>query len=186
MYLWCTTAFFLTQSFFPFVRLDPATGQVVSRLSVISIGTGLSTETLDRLAAQGIPLPVFAERFDAAVTGYFPLLLVALVGATAALLAVQYWREPALKHIVFSLHWCAFYFVLEMGRQLLPRLGRWGVPVSISATLLAVLYLGTAMRAVYGRGRLGTVLRAFATIVAFAALLGVWLWSTTAIAERMA
>ena len=186
IYLWCTTAFFLTQSFFPLVRLDPETGGVVSHLSAVSVGTGLSSETLSRLAEQGIPLPVFAERFDAAVTAYFPVLLLALVGVTATLLALQFWREPALKHIVFALHWCAFYFVLEMVRRLLPGVGRWGIPVSALASLVALLYLGVAMRVVYGRGRAGSAARAIMTIVTFAALLGAWLLSTTAIAERLA
>lgn len=186
LYLWCTTAFFVTQSFFPMVHLDPDTGGIVSRLSAVTIGTGVSPETLARLAEQGTPLSVFAERFDAAVTAYFPVLLVALVGLVAGLMALQFWRESALTHIVFALHWCAFYFVLEMVRQLLPTLGQWGEPISVGATLLALAYLAVAMRTVYGRGRVATVCRAVVTIVVFASLLAGWLWSTTVIAERLA
>ncbi len=186
LYLWCTAGFFLTQTFFPLVRLNPETGGILSSLSAVSIGTGLSPETLQHLEDQGTPLAVFAERFDAAVTAYFPVLLVALVAASAVLMAIQYRREPALKHVVFSLHWTAFYFMLEMVRQFLPRLGLCGAPVSILATVMAVTYLYVAMRVVYRRGRLGTGLRALLTIVAFAALLGGWLWSTTVVAERIA
>ena len=186
LYVWCTAAFFLVQAFFPLVRLNSETGRVVSTLSAVSIGTGISAETLQRLADSGTPLPVFAERFDAAVTAYFPILLVALVAVAAGLMALQFWREPALKHGVFALHWTAFYFALEMVRQLLPSLGRWGVPASILTTLVALTYLYVAMRVVYRRGRAGTALRAMLTIVGFAALLGAWLASTTAIAERFA
>jgi hypothetical protein len=168
------------------VRLNIETGEVASSLSSVSIGTGLSAETLQRLADQGTSLAVFAERFDAAVTAYFPVLLVALVAASAGLMAVQYRHESTLKHIVFSLHWTAFYFTLEIIRQLLPRLGLGGAPVSILASVIAVAYLYVAMRVVYGRGRLGTGLRALLTIIIFATLLGGWLWSTTVIAERMA
>lgn len=186
LYVWCTAAFFLTQTIFPIVRLDAETGAVLSSLSAISIGTGLSAATVQRLEGQGTLLSVFAERFDAAVTAYFPVLLVALVAATAVLMAVQYRREPALKHLVFALHWTAFYFTLELARQILPRVGSWGTPASILATVIALTYLYLAMRVVYGRGRLGTALRAFLTTVVFAALLGSWLWSTVALAERIA
>lgn len=186
LYLWCTAGFFLTQAFLPLVRLNPETGRVASSLSAISIGSGLSQETLRRLLDEGTPLSVFAERFDAAVTAYFPILLLALVAAAAVLMALQYWREPALKHAVFALHWAAFYFTLEVVRRLLPGVGGWSAYVSILTTGVAVAYLYLAMRVVYTRTRIGTALRALITIVAFAALLGGWLWSTTAIAERLA
>ena len=62
LYLWCTTAFFLTQTFFPLVRLSAETGEVDSSLSAVSIGKDLSATTLQRLADQGTPLAVFAER----------------------------------------------------------------------------------------------------------------------------
>ena len=186
LYLWCTAMFFLVQTISPVVRLDAEARQVVSSLSAVSIGTALSPETLQRLEDQGTPVPVFAERFDAAVTAYFPILLIALVTAAASLMAVQFWRETALKHAVFALHWAAFYFMLEVFRQLLPRLGGWVTPVSILTTLVAVGYLYAAMRTVYRRGRIGTALRALLSIVAFAALLGAWLWSTVALAEKIA
>jgi hypothetical protein len=156
--LWCTAAFFLLQTFYPLVRLDPETGQVVSSLSAVTVGTALSSETLSRLASQGTSLMVFAERFDATVTAHFPILLLALVAVSAVLMRLQFWREPILKHAVFALHWSAFYFALEGLRQLLPILGRWGVPVSALSTFVALAYLGAAMRVVYGRSMLGTLL----------------------------
>lgn len=186
IYAWCTTAFFLTQAVFPVVRLNTETGVVVSSLSAITVGVGLSPETLARLADQGTSLPVFAERFDAAVTAYFPVLLIGLVLGSVLLLALQFWREPALKHVVFALHWAAFYFTLEMLRQLLPRTGSMSVPASALMTVLTLVYLYRAMRVVYARGRIGTALRAFFSVVAFASLLGVWLWSTTALAQAWA
>lgn len=186
LYLWCTAAFFLLQAFSPVVRLDAEAGQVTSTLSAISVGTALSRETLQRLEDQGTSLPLFAERFDAAVTASFPILLVALVVAAAFLMALQFRGERSLTHAVFALHWSAFYFMMEVARQLLSPIGRLDVPVSILKTLLALVYLYAAMRVVYGRGRIGTALKAFLTIVAFSALVGAWLLSTTALAERIA
>lgn len=186
LYLWCTALFFLIQTVSPVVRMDAEAGRVVSSLSAVSIATELSSETLQRLQDQGTPLPVFAGRFDEAVTAYFPVLLLALVAAAAFLMALQFRRETALKHGVFALHWAAFYFVLEVFRQLLSRLGSWTTPVSMLTTFVALGYLYAAMRTVYGRGRIGTALRAFFSIVAFAILLAIWLWSTVALAERLA
>lgn len=186
LYLWCTAIFFLIQTLSPIVRLEPETGQVLSSLSAVSYETELSQETLQRLDEQDVPLSVFAERFDAAVTAYFPLLLLAIVVAAAVMMALQFWEESALTHGVFALHWAAFYFTLEGVRQLLPRLGDWVTPVSILATVVALVYLYAAMRAVYLRGRIGSALRALVTVVAFAVLLGGWLWSTVALAERIA
>lgn len=186
LYLWCTAAFFLMQTFFPVVRLDPDSGQVVSSLSAVTVGTDLSAETLQRLATQGTPLPVFAERFDAAVTAYFPVLLLALVAAAGLLMALQFWREPALKHAVFALHWAAFYFTLEMLRQTLPSLGRWSVPLSIGTTIIALAYLFASMMVVYRRNWAPTLLKALLSTVIFGALLGGWLLSTVAVAERIA
>ena len=186
MYAWCTAAFFLVQAVFPVARLNTETGYIVSSLSTITVGFGLSAETLARLTEQGVGLPVYAERFDAAVTAYFPVLLVLLVLASALLMAIQFRKESALKHGVFALHWTAVYFALEMLRQLLPRSGPSSVPASIFITAVALVHLYRAMRVVYSRGRVGTAIRAFLTIMAFSVLLGGWLWSAATLAEALA
>jgi len=186
LYLWCTAAFFLLHAYSPFVQINPETGTISSDLSAVSIEKNLSADTLERLAGQGINLETFASRFDAAVSGYLPLLLIGLVVASAGLLALQFRREPFLAHAIFALHWCAFYFVVEGLRQILPFPATWQTPSSVLTTVLAMIYLWFAMRKVYRRGWFGICLRAILTVVLFSALLGGWLHSTTFIAERLA
>ena len=186
LYAWCTAGFFLLHAFFPVVRLDTETGEVTSTLSSVSVATSVSPETLQRLSDGSVPREVFEERFDAAVTAYFPILLIAYVAAAALLMAVQFWHESPLTHVLFALHWAAFYFVLEAAREILSHLGPWGRIAATAASALALAYLYLAMRRVYARSAVGTALRTLFTSVASGALLGGWLWSTTLLAERLA
>lgn len=186
LYLWCTAGFFLLHAYLPFVRLDPETGAVQSTLSALSLGTRLSPDTLSRISAQGMSLASFAPRFDAAVSAYLPVLLMVLVAASALLMAALFWRELTITHAVFALHWSAFYFVLETTRRILLSLGTWGAVASALGSLMALGYLAVAMRTVYRRSWLGSVLRAVLSVVIFAGLLGAWLWSTTSVAAVLA
>lgn len=186
LYLWCTAGFFLLHAYSPLVQLHPETGEVQSSLSALSLGTKLSPGTLSRLAEKGESLASFAPRFDAAVTAYLPILLLGLVAATSLLMATLFWQELTIKHTVFTLHWSAFYFVLETARRSLLNLGQWGAVASGLGSLVALIYLTVAMRTVYRRSWFGSALRALLSLVVFAALLGGWLWSTTKVAAVLA
>lgn len=185
VYLWCTAAFFLVHAYAPFVRLDPAKGSITSSLSAVSVGTELPKDLLTRLARQGTSLNDFAIRFDAAVSAYLPLLLVGLVAVAAGLLALIFRRRPFLTHAMFALHWSAFYFTLEAIRRVLPLPAGWVLRVSILMTLVALVYLAVALRAVYSLRWVGAVLTAFVGIVVFSALLAVWFWSTSVLATYL-
>ncbi len=114
-------------------------------------------------------------------------MLIVLVLASALFLAAMNWGESVLTHIVFALHWSAFYFVLETVRQLLLNvLGSWGGPMSALGSIIILLYLTVAMRVVYRRGWLVSALRATLGIVIFAILLGSWLFATTELSARLA
>jgi hypothetical protein len=186
IYLLCTAGFFLLHAYAPFVRLDPETGAVESRLSALSVGVALPASMLSRLSASGVSLASFAPRFDAAVSAYLPVLLVALVAGTALLMAVLFWREAVVTHVVFALHWSAFYFVLEATRQILPIVGVRGGLASMVGSLMAIGYLAIAMRTVYRRSWASSTIRAVTSIVIFATFLATWLWSTTVIAAGLA
>ena len=186
IYLWCTAAFFLLHAYSPFVRLNPETGAVVSTLSAVSVGDDLSPQLVQNLSEQGISLAQFAPRFDAAVSAYLPLLLVALVAVSAGLMALQFWKESLLRHAVFALHWSAFYFALETARQLLPTPAGWGIRASMLTSAIALVYLWVAMRVVYQRGWIGSTARALFTMIVFMGMLGAWLYSTSVLAARLA
>ena len=185
LYLWCTAGFFLLHAFSPVVRLNAVTGDVESTLSAVSVRSRVSSATLQLLTANGVSPAVLSQRFDAAVSASLPVLLVALVGASALLMALQFWKEAPLTHLIFALHWSAFYFTLEAARQLLQKLGPWGVNASVLGSLMAIVYLVVAMRLVYRRSWLGSGLRALVSISVFAALLAAWLRLTTLLAERL-
>ena len=182
LYLWCTAGFFLVHAYSPLVSLDPATGDVQSRLSVLSLETRLSPTTLSRISARGMSLESFAPHFDAAISAYLPILLPALVAATGILMAALFRREKSVTHAVFALHWSAFYFVLGTIRSLATP----GSPVAALGSLVALGYLAVAMRTVYQRSWPGSVARAAVSFVTFGALLAAWLWSTTRVAAGLA
>lgn len=185
LYLWCTAGFFLLHAYSPFVHLDPETGTVQSTLSVLHLETELSPATLSRIAARGMSISSFAPRFDAAVSAYLPVLLIALVLATALLMAAMFWRERAMTHAVFALHWSAFYFVLAALRRILLGLGSWGAVASGLGSVVALGYLAVAMRTAYRRSWPGSVLRAVLSLVLFGGLLTAWLLSTSRVAAAL-
>lgn len=186
VYLWCTALFFLLHAYLPLIQLDIDSGAVSSSLSAVSIYTEISASTLERVR-QSNTLVEFAARFDIVATTTLPVLLAVLVAASALLLATLFWQEPALTQVVFALHWSSFYFALETVRQiLLHQLGSWGGPLSALGSLVILTYLVIAMRVVYRRSWIGSVLRGIFAVIVFAALLGGWLWTTAELAEWLA
>lgn len=161
-----------------------ATGGVTSTLTAVTIDGQLGADTLRKHADTPA---VFAPRFDGMVTATLPILLAALVPMTAIFLAVFFWHETALKHAIFAVHWWAFYFVLESLRQLfIMGLPSWAGPLELAAFVLQGLYLSIAMKIVYGRGWIGSVIRAIIGIVIFAMFLAAWLMSTIVLAGFLA
>jgi len=186
VYLWCTAAFFLVHAYSPLIQLDVETGVVASSLSAIALDTDIANSTLHE-ARQSRSLDRFTARFDTMVTATLPLMLVVLVAASALALSALFWREPTLTHMIFALHWSAFYFALETVRQiLLGQLGAWGSSISALGSLVILIYLAIAMRVVYRRSWMGSVLRAAAGVIIFALLLAGWLWSTSRLAVFLA
>ncbi len=76
--------------------------------------------------------------------------------------------------------------MLETTRRVLLSFGTVGAVASAFGSLVAVGYLTVAMRTVYRRSWLGSVLRAVLSIVIFALLLAAWLRSTTKVAAGLA
>lgn len=187
VYLWCTAMFFMLHAYSPLVHLDVDTGTVTSSLSVVSLNTEIPTAAMERPSIQTDSTVGFTERFDTIVTATLPIMLVVLVAASALVVAAMFWGESVLTHIVFALHWSAFYFALETARQiLLNLLGSWGPPISALGSVIIFIYLVVAMRVVYKRSWFGSALRAAFGIVVFAVLLVAWLWSATELSARLA
>ena len=187
VYLWCTAVFFLLHAYTPLVVLDVHTGEVSSSLSAVAIQTDIPLATIERQVAVDGSMEKFASRFETIVTTTLPILLVVLVAMSALLLRAMFWTETALTHIVFALHWSAFYFILETLRQVLMTLpGSWGSMAAAFGSVVILVYVTVALHTVYGRSWVGSILRAIVCVVVFASLLGAWLWSTSELAKWLA
>ena len=182
VYFWCTAAFFLVHAYFPFVEIDFAEEQAVSNMGALLVSIDLPEGFAGRLSAQNITEELFAERFHAAVSGYFPVFLFALVAGAALLFSGLFRKHPFLTHAVFALHWTAFFFTLEAIVQLL-RLPR---SVSNFTFLVLLIYLAIAMRTVYGQGWIASGLKALVGFLAFVLMLTAWLGSTSLVASLLA
>lgn len=182
VYLWCTAAFFLVHAYLPFVEIDFAEERAVSNLSALSVTTTLPEGLVGQISAQGMTEELFAERFHAVVSGYFPVFLIALVAGSAILFSGLFRKRPFLTHAVFALHWTAFFFTLEAIIRLLR------LPDSFSSftPLVLLVYLAIAMRVVYGQGWIASGLKALVGLLAFVLILTAWLGSTSLVASLLA
>ena len=87
-----------------------------------------------------------------------------------------------LTHVLFALHWTAFYFLVEAARQVL------ALPDGFSPAVGAVLavWVVLALRRAYGIGVVSAVLRGFALLLPFALLLAVWVVNAVELATLVA
>ncbi|MBB4634825.1 DUF3667 domain-containing protein [Longimicrobium terrae] len=184
LYLGAATAFFFVNAYRPFVTFDPATRRVVSSLNAAGVSGDMGASVLDQLTARGISLPVFQERFEAAVAGYLPVFLVGSVLLFGLVVAGFHRRARRgyLAHAVFALHWSAFYLLLMIADRLLPDQkpgrGPWGAVLAA----IALAYLAIALRRVHAESWLRTVPKAIGLFLVYQMLLTVWMISAIAVA----
>jgi hypothetical protein len=150
LYLIAAALFFFTGTFHPFLWIDAESNQVLGALPGVTVGNRVATEKLAELDAAGVSLDLFAERFQDAVQGWMPAFLVgSVVLFSLALYALYFRRERRyIPHVIFALHWAAFYLVVIAAARLFP--ARWGMQVV--ALVCAIVYLTIALRRVYRQG----------------------------------
>jgi hypothetical protein len=186
LYLGAAAAFFFVNAYRPFLTFDPGQARVVSSLNAIGVSGTVSRESLAPLAARGISMELFRERFEATVTGYLPAFLVASVLLFGLVLHLFHRRAPAgyVGHVVFSLHWSAFFLLLMIADRLLPARAPGELPGLMDAViaLIASVYLGLALHRVYGGGWLPTVLKTVCLYLLYQVLLSIWMLSAIALA----
>lgn len=186
LYLGAAAAFFFVNAYRPFLTFDPHAARVVSSLNAIGVSGTVSRESLAPLAGRGISMELFRERFEATVTGYLPAFLVASVLLFGLVLHLFHRRAPAgyVGHVVFSLHWSAFFLLLMIVDRLLPARPPGKLPGLADAViaLIASVYLGLALHRVYGGRWLPTVLRTVCLYLAYQVLLSIWMLSAIALA----
>jgi len=181
IYLLSAAAFFLVHAYRPFVQFNVANRGASSSLGPASATGNLPATTVERLEAQGVSLDVFAERFDAWVSAYLPALLLALLAVFSLLIWVLNRRSGRsfATHAVFTLHWSAFFLILEGVWRLLPIPNVWGVAIGLT-------YLVVAMRAVYQQNWLISAVNGLVSLIVFYALISLWMASALGLAATFA
>jgi hypothetical protein len=189
LYAAAAALLFLAGTVRPLVTFDPRTRWFRSGLGgMIGYANRLTDPEVARLAARGISLELFGERFVTAATGQLSTFLLASVPLFALVVAVVHWRarRPLPHHVVFAQHWSAFFLLVMAVGQLLPT--RYPRPVAVLLGVVFVggttAYLAVALRRTYGGRWPAVALRAVLLMVAYQAILFVWLESVVGMARR--
>jgi hypothetical protein len=182
LYLLAAAVFFLVNAYRPFIMFDTRTRQVSSSLNAVGISAGISPSAAARLAAQGVSLDVYRERFENVAAGCLPPLLLLSVLLFAVLLRLLHRRADAAAHVVFALHWSAFFLLLMVADRLLPAQQTGRTPLGAAIAILGIIYLVVAVRRVYRRGWLTASLAAVGLKLVFDALIAAWMFAAIALA----
>lgn len=187
LYLGAAAAFFFVNAYRPFLNFDPRTGGVVSSLNGAGVSAGMGDEARAQVAAKGMSLEVFGERFESVVTAYLPALLVALVLLFGLMLRLFFPRQRrgVVEHAVFALHWSAFYLLLMIVDRLLPQTGTTAQVSNGVIQIVSVAYLALAIRHVYEQSWLATAIKTLGLGLLYQVLLSLWMASAMALAFRI-
>lgn len=178
---------FLAGTVQPLVRFDARRAMFASRLSgAVGFTDALTAAERGALAARGVSLELFGERFVGLVTSQLSTLLIASVPLFALAVALVFVRRrrPFPHHVVFALHWSAFYLGVMSLVQLVPADGPFERAVGLTAFGWAAVYLALALRRVYGPSWGGVAWRTPVLLLAYLVVLLVWLESVSGYARR--
>jgi hypothetical protein len=186
LYLLAAAVFFLVNAYRPFISFDTRTRQVDSSLNAVGVVAGISSSAAARLAAQGVSLDVYRERFENVASGCLPPLLLASVLLFAVLLRILHRRAERGAHVVFALHWSAFFLLLMVADRMLPQRHTSSTTLGATIAVLGIVYLAIAVRRVYGRSWLTASLAAIGLKLTFDALIAVWMFAAIGLAFALA
>ncbi|HKP74511.1 MAG TPA: DUF3667 domain-containing protein [Longimicrobiaceae bacterium] len=186
LYLLAAALFFLVNAYRPFITVDLATHQVVSSLNALAVNLTIAPSLEASLRASGTSMEVYRERFENLASGCLPPLLLGSVLLFAGLMRLIERRAPRGVHLVFALHWSAFFLLLMIVNRLLPEQTSGRGPLGAVIAVIGLIYLALAVRRVYGRGWAGSVLSAIGLKAAFYVLLGGWMLAAMSVAFALA
>jgi hypothetical protein len=186
LYLLAAAVFFLVNAYRPFISFDIRTRQVDSSLNAVGVVAGISSSAAARLAAQGVSLEVYRERFENVASGCLPPLLLASVLLFAVLLRILHRHAERGAHVVFALHWSAFFLLLMVADRMLPQRHTSSTTLGATIAVLGIVYLAIAVRRVYGRSWLTASLAAIGLKLTFDALIAVWMFAAIGLAFALA
>lgn len=164
--------FFLLNAYNPFIYFDVNERGVYSSLSGISTFFDLTPVQLETLQIKGISLTSYRDLVQSQISmALAPLLFVALIifslFTTLLTLDLRYKYE---YHMVFSLHWCSFYLLLETIKRSFNLDGIGEIIVIGSGTLFLIL----SCKKIYC-GWFRAVLTGITLQFGFLVFLGLWL-----------
>jgi hypothetical protein len=151
LYLGAAALLFATNVWRPMVTFNPATRSFRSGLATFGVTNVLTRAELAEIAAKGMSLELFGERFANSTTSHLSTFLVLLVPVFALCVAAAFVgsRRPFAHHVLFSLHWSAFSLCVLALLQLVPaRLTRTPVGLIIDFGV-PLAYFIVAMRRAY-------------------------------------
>ena len=181
VYLLAAAVFFLVNAWRPIVDFDTRTRSVTARLSAMGVSGHMTDEEAARLASRGITVDMFRERFEDIVQGNLPTFMAGSILLFALALRAFYRGRGYMAHVVFALHWCAFYLLLMIGDRLIPASGPVHGVVSIAIFVAAWAYLARALRVVYGQPWGVTVAKSAGLMLCFQAVLSAWVLSVVSL-----
>jgi hypothetical protein len=183
IYLLAAAVFFLVNTWRPIVAFDTRTRAVSARLSAMGVSGHMTDAEAARLAARGITVDMFSERFDAIVQGNLPTFMAGSILLFALALHAFYRGRgySYMAHVVFALHWCAFYLLLMIGDRLLPTSGILHDVALIAIFLVGLAYLARALRVVYGQSWRATIAKSVGLMVCFQLVLSAWVLSVVSL-----
>jgi hypothetical protein len=176
-YLVAAALLFASGYWRPIVTFDSVTRNFRSGMATIGVFNRLSDADVATIQAHGMSLELFGERFANATTSHLSTFLVLIVPLFALLTAITFLggRRPFAHHLLFALHWSAFYLTVLAFLQLLPRRLYANPLVLLVIFGWPLLYFVLAVRRVYLTRWPATVLRGVALYITYQVLLIVWL-----------
>ena len=181
IYLLAAAVFFLVNAWRPIVAFDARTRNVTARMSAMGVAGHMSDDEVKRLAARGISLETFQNRFEDIVQGNLPTFMAGSILLFALALHAFYRGRGYMAHVVFALHWCAFYLLLMIGDRLLPATGLVHDVASIAILLVAWAYLIRALRVVHEQPWGVTVAKSVGLMLCFQLVLSAWVLSVVSL-----
>ncbi len=186
LYLLVVALFFVVNAYRPFISIDPGAGKVLSSLSAVAVGQTIDPAEMARRMGPGVSPDAYRERFEAAASGYLSTFLLGTVVLFALLLKAVHRKRPLGVHLVFALHWTAFYLLLMIGDRLLPEKNIGRGPYGRVIMAAGLVYLCVALRRAYGGGWVVSALQALGLKLAFYPILIAWMASAMAVAFAFA
>lgn len=186
VYLVGAALLFATTSVRPMVTYEASPKRFHVGIATMSVHDGLAAAEVARIEGRAVSDELFNERFVATTTKRLSTFLVLLVPGLALLVAVAFLRDrhPFAQHVLFALHWSAFFLSVLALSHMMPR-----VVMHTPLTIVPLFggsawYFVSALRRAYDIGWMGATLRGIPLFLVYVNIILLWLQFVTAYTLR--